>query len=77
MSFTPSHEVQMFKPFILFFWWFIYSFILIYIHLFISGCRGSLLLRGLLSSGRVWGPLSGCCVQASLAVVSWVAEHRL
>lgn len=65
MSFTPSHEVQMFKPF------------KIFIHLFISGCSRSLLLRGLLSSGGVWGPLSRCCAQASLAVVSWVAEHRL
>ena len=34
MSFTPSHEAQMFQPFKLF------------PHLFLSGCTGSLLLLG-------------------------------
>ena len=43
MSFTPSHEVQMFQPFKLF------------PHLFLSGCTGSLLLRGLLSRNGAWG----------------------
>ena len=40
-------------------------FVILFIHSFIFGCAGSLLLLGLFSSCGKWGLLSSCNVQVS------------
>ena len=53
------------------------KYFLKWFYLFMFGCAGSLLLRGLFSSRRGREPLSSCGARASRAVASLAVEHRL